>query len=219
MSASFYQIRQCQTASCGLRFPLVEGQSSSGRCPRCLGSTVNIAEYPLEHEPVKPAEPASQPGPVVLLDNIRSAWNVGAIFRSADGFGFSGLHLCGITPTPENEAVKKTSLGAENNLAWYYHPNALLAALALQGIGYTLFALELTKDALALNQLQTLPRPEKIALVLGSEVCGVDPQLLKLCAKKLYIPMRGQKRSFNVAVAFAISAYALNEFIERNSPA
>lgn len=108
-----------------LRFPLVEGQIE--RCPRCLGETVKIAEYPLEREPAKVVDAASHPGPLVLLDNIRSAWNVGAIFRTADGFGFSGLHLCGITPTPENDAVRKTSLGAENNLPWQYHPNALRA--------------------------------------------------------------------------------------------
>ncbi len=168
-----------------------------------------MAQYPLEHEPVKPADTASRPGPVVLLDNIRSAWNVGAIFRSADGFGFSGLHLCGITPSPENEAVKKTSIGAENNLPWQVHPNALAAAQALLKSGYTLFALELTEDAVPLPRLASFPRPEKIALVLGSEVCGVDPEILALCQRRLYIPMRGQKRSFNVAVAFAVAAYEL----------
>lgn len=207
MSASFYQIRQCQNPSCGLRFPLVEGQSSTARCPRCLDETLKIGEYPLAHEPVKPADATAQPGPLALLDNIRSAWNVGAIFRSADGFGFSGLHLCGITPSPENEAVKKTSLGAESHLAWQYHPNSLLAAQGLLQAGYTLFALELTEDAIPLPQTGKLP--EKTVLVLGSEVCGVDPDILALCARKLYIPMRGQKRSFNVAVAFAVAAYEL----------
>jgi 23S rRNA (guanosine2251-2'-O)-methyltransferase len=205
MSASFYQIRQCPNPSCGLRFPLVEGQNA--RCPRCLDETVKIAEYPLAHEPVKPADAASHPGPVVLLDNIRSAWNVGAIFRTADGFGFSGLHLCGITPTPENDAVKKTSLGAEKDLPWQYHANAMLAAQGLIDIGYTLFALELTEDAIPLPQIGEIP--EKSALVLGSEVCGVDPEILALCQHKIYIPMRGQKRSFNVAVAFAVAAYEL----------
>ena len=75
--------------------------------------------------------------------------------------------------------------------------------------GYTLFALELTEDAIPLPHLATFLRPEKIALVLGSEVCGVDPEILALCQHKLYIPMRGQKRSFNVAVAFAVAAYEL----------
>jgi 23S rRNA (guanosine2251-2'-O)-methyltransferase len=205
MSASFYQIRQCNNPSCGLRFPLVEGQK--GRCPRCLAETVKIAEYPLEREPAKVVDAASHPGPLALLDNIRSAWNVGAIFRTADGFGFSGLHLCGITPTPENDAVRKTSLGAENNLPWHYHANPFFAAQQLTQIGYTLLALELTEDATPLPQAGKFP--EKSALILGSEVCGVDPQILALCRRKLYIPMRGQKRSFNVAIAFAIAAYEL----------
>lgn len=192
-----------------MRFPLIAGQSPSGRCPRCLEETVMVAEYPLTHEPLKPADAAPRSGPVALLDNIRSAWNVGAIFRSADGFGFSGLRLCGITPTPENESVQKTSLGAEKSLAWQYHPDALLAAQELITSGCTLFALELTPDARPLPELAALPRPEKVALVLGGEVCGVDPQLLSLCQHKLYIPMRGQKRSFNVAVAFAVAAYEI----------
>jgi tRNA G18 (ribose-2'-O)-methylase SpoU len=174
-----------------------------------LGETVKVAEYALTAEPVKPADASAQPGPVALLDNIRSAWNVGAIFRSADGFGFSGLHLCGITPSPANDSVRKTSLGAENSLAWQAHPNALLAAHKLLKSGYTLLALELTADASPLSQFERLPQPEKIALVLGSEVCGVDPDILALSAHKLYIPMRGQKRSFNVANAFSIAAYAL----------
>ena len=174
-----------------------------------MDETVKIAEYPLERESAKAVDAASHPGPVVLLDNIRSAWNVGAIFRTADGFGFSGLHLCGITPSPENESVKKTSLGAENNLTWRYHPNSLLAAQELAQIGYTLFGLELTPDAIPLARLESMRLPEKIALILGSEVCGIDPEILSLCQHKLCIPMRGQKRSFNVAVAFAVAAYEL----------
>jgi tRNA G18 (ribose-2'-O)-methylase SpoU len=209
MSAASYQVRLCQNPACAMRFPLVAGQNPSGRCPRCLEETVIVAEYPLTHEPLKPADAASHPGPLALLDNIRSAWNVGAIFRSADGFGFSGLRLCGITPTPENESVQKTSLGAEKNLPWQYHPDALLAAQELIQNGWSLFALELTPDATPLTELASLPRPEKIALVLGGEVCGIDPQLLLLCQRKLYIPMRGQKRSFNVAVAFAVAAYEI----------
>jgi tRNA G18 (ribose-2'-O)-methylase SpoU len=172
-----------------------------------MEETVKVAEYPLERESATRPDAASHPGPVAVLDNLRSAWNVGAIFRSADGFGFSGLHLCGITPSPENEAVKKTSLGAETQLPWQYHPNALAAAQELLQSGYTLFALELTEDAIPLPQAGK--PPAKTALVVGSEVCGVDPALLALCARKLYIPMRGKKRSFNVAVAFAVAAYEL----------
>ncbi len=210
MSPSFYQIRQCNNPSCGLRFPLTEGQK--GRCPRCLDETVKIAEYPLQRESAKERGAASRPGPLALLDNIRSAWNVGAIFRTADGFGFSGLYLCGITPTPENDAVKKTSLGAETSLPWQYHPNALQTAQELHQIGYTLFALELTNDAVPLAQIREIPA--KTALILGSEVCGVDPEILSLCQRKLYIPMRGQKRSFNVAIAFAVAAYHIARFAE-----
>lgn len=186
----------------------MEGSAFGTRCPACLASTEIIAAYPLQTE----NRPTSNPSTIrieALLDNIRSAWNVGSIFRSADGFGFSHLHLCGITPTPEIEAVKKTSLGAEETVAWTYHKNAVTAAQELKAKGVKLFALEEDPRAIPIQNLKHDFANGKIILVAGSEVTGVDPQLLDLCDKILFIPMRGSKKSFNVSVAFGVAAWAL----------
>jgi len=140
-----------------------------------------------------------------LLDNIRSAWNVGSIFRTADGFGLKHLHLCGITPTPDSEAVRKTSLGAEETVSWTYHKNAVVAAQALKSEGYSLFAMEEDNRSISIQSAKQKTENEKFVLIAGNEITGVDPDLLSLCDQVFFIPMRGDKRSFNVAVAFAIA--------------
>jgi tRNA G18 (ribose-2'-O)-methylase SpoU len=143
----------------------------------------------------------------VLLDNIRSAWNAGSILRSADGFGFSQAYLCGITPTPDHEAVTKTSLGAEDSVPWSYHKDAVRLVRGLRKTGRTIYALEVHPQAVEIGQI---PRPPGDSiLIVGNEVTGVDPELLDLCNQVFYIPMSGEKRSFNVAIAFSIAAYAL----------
>ena len=144
----------------------------------------------------------------MLLDNIRSAWNVGSILRSADGFGFSHAYLCGITPTPETDAVRKTALGAEESVAWSHHKDAALLAQGLKKEGWKIFALEEDERAKPVGQVANFT---DAVLIVGSEVTGVDPELLDLANEILYIPMRGQKRSFNAANAFSIAAYALSK--------
>jgi tRNA G18 (ribose-2'-O)-methylase SpoU len=145
-----------------------------------------------------------------MLDNIRSAWNVGSMFRTADGLGIRRLHLCGLTPTPENAKVIKTSLGGERNVAWRYYRDGVAAATALVAQGYRLWALERHPGAQPLaGASRHLPGPP-IVLVVGNEVCGVDPGILEQCERVVYIPMSGVKHSFNVAVAFGIAAHVLD---------
>jgi tRNA G18 (ribose-2'-O)-methylase SpoU len=141
---------------------------------------------------------------------------VGSIFRTADGLGIRKLHLCGITPTPENDFVTKTSLGAEENVSWEYSRNALEVAKRLGASGYRLIALEQDERALPLGDTAssevTAPlsnQSGRPVLILGNEVTGVDPDLLDLCDHIVHIPMRGKKRSLNVEVAFGIAAYQL----------
>jgi tRNA G18 (ribose-2'-O)-methylase SpoU len=151
-------------------------------------------------------------GFAVLLDNIRSAWNAGSILRSADGFGFTHAFLCGITPTADHEAVIKTSLGAEDSVPWSYHKDAVRLVRGLRAEGWRVYALEEDVRAVALDSDAL---PSKLGsqaphvLIVGNEVTGVDPALLDLCDQIFYIPMRGEKKSFNVAIAFSIAAYAL----------
>jgi len=145
---------------------------------------------------------------IPLLDNIRSTWNVGSIFRTASGLGIPKLCLCGITPTPENVSVKKTALGAEKYVEWEYSPNAVITTQKLFEEGFKLIALEQDPRSIPLNQFQILDSQPRI-LILGNEVAGVDTELLNLCDELIYIPMLGQSQSFNVEVAFAIAAYTL----------
>jgi len=147
----------------------------------------------------------------VLLDNIRSAWNVGSILRSADGFGFSHAYLCGITPTPENDAVQKTSLGAEDSVTWSHHKDAVKLVKGLKVEGWKVFALEEDARASAISDLTDSRFANPVVLIVGNEVTGVDPELLDLCDGVFYIPMRGEKKSFNVAIAFGIAAYELQK--------
>jgi len=231
MPNTAYQIRLCN--SCGLRYPLMNGHAFGTRCPICMGATRLILSRELTYEPKSPTHPSGtlpkydrqnwnknkkpeivfgegQGGAfTVLLDNIRSAWNVGSIFRSADGFGFAHAYLCGITPTPDIEAVTKTSLGAEDSVPWSYHKDAVKLVKGLKKEGWKIWALEEDERAKEIRQT-TESEKQMVVLIAGSEVTGVDPELLELCDEIFYIPMRGEKKSFNVAMAFSIAAYALN---------
>jgi 23S rRNA (guanosine2251-2'-O)-methyltransferase len=221
MPADYYEIRLCN--SCGLRYPLVDAETFGIRCPACLGETrvalrvsrklvaepghdLPDAPYREDTERAKNSNEESAEL-TVLLDNIRSAWNVGSILRSADGFGFAHAYLCGITPTPENDTVQKTSLGAEDSVIWSYHKDALKLVSGLKKEGWKIVALEEEERAIAVYRVGNPTRPT--VLIVGNEVTGVDPELLDLCDAIYHIPMRGQKRSFNVAIAFGIAAYAL----------
>jgi 23S rRNA (guanosine2251-2'-O)-methyltransferase len=209
-----YQIRRCN--SCGLRYPLTEGHTFGTRCPVCMGETRLILSQELIYEPTH-ARPSSDSTPLsqknaefaVLLDNIRSAWNVGSIFRSADGFGFAHAYLCGITPTPDIEAVTKTSLGAEDSVTWSYHKDAVKLVKGLKKEGWQIWVLEESKKGKSIAQASIHKLHGRAVLIVGSEITGVDPELLDTTDEIFYIPMRGEKKSFNVAMAFSVAAFAL----------
>lgn len=211
---SSFEIRVC--LSCHLRYPLTEGQAFGARCPKCLGETKVVLKREISYEVMSNEDKTgngrkkagSQKLRGVLLDNIRSAWNVGSILRSADGLGFGHAYLCGITPTPEADAVQKTSLGAEEYVTWSYHPDAVKLVKGLKKEGWTILALEENERSIPLSKGKAV-KTDSTVLIVGNEVTGVDPGLLDLADIILHIPMRGRKRSFNVANAFSIAAYAL----------
>lgn len=200
---------ECRNPGCSLRFPLNTEIYDGCYCPRC--------GMPLEkHDSVLPGQkpPALQNPKFELigaLDNIRSVYNVGAIFRTADGAGLSGLLLGGITPTPsEQPSLSKTALGAEKSIPWSYHPNLPHALEERKLAGYTILAIEAAPEAVSLQTYhlpQALTGP--VVLVAGSEPSGVDPAILRLADQVLYIPMAGEKTSLNVSVAFGVAVYQL----------
>jgi tRNA G18 (ribose-2'-O)-methylase SpoU len=140
-----------------------------------------------------------------LLDNIRSAWNVGSIFRTADGIGLQKLYLCGITPTPENSKVCKTALGAEASILWEKFNNGVHLASMLKSKGHMLWALEDLPEAIPLFQVDIQSENPPIVLIVGNEISGVDPGIIEISDKVVSIPMLGKKQSYNVAVAFGIA--------------
>lgn len=202
-----YQIRQCTNPACRLRFPMPADARPGERCPQCRTATAVVDAVNAPSEIAEAAAAVRRLPIVALLDNVRSIFNVGSIFRSADGAGLQQLHLCGITPTPDHPKVAKTALGAEQSVAWCYHRNGVDAVDWLHAQGYTLWALE---ERPAAESLFTVDPPlQPLVLVVGSEVTGVDPGILQRCDKIVAIPMRGVKRSLNVATAFGIAAVIL----------
>lgn len=153
---------------------------------------------------------------VAILHNIRSLFNVGSIFRTADGAGAEKLYLCGITPTPFDlfgklrPQLTKVSLGAEKTVAYEHVAKTATAILRLKKEGYCVVAVELAKGAIRYDKLSVRDiNKGKIALVIGHEVRGLPESILKLCDTIMYIPMRGKKESLNVGVAFGIVAYEI----------
>ena len=206
-----FEVRQCTDPDCGLRIPLDPEVFSGAFCPRCGAPMEKLPErYGQERCPEANLTPKRNVS--VLLDNIRSAHNVGAIFRTADGVGVRHLYLCGFTPTPaENPAIAKTALGAETLLPWSQHLNAPVLAGELHEKGYVLIALECTAKATPIYRFRAEPPNERPwVLVIGNEQAGVDPGLLEICDQIVALPMTGQKASLNVAVAFGAAAYWLS---------
>ncbi len=144
---------------------------------------------------------------VVILNHIRSLYNVGSIFRTADGIGIEKLWLCGITGTPGSSrtTISKTALGAEMVVNWEYAWDAHSVARVYKAHGYEIVLLEQIKGARSFEEYQPANKP--VCLVLGNEVEGVSDELLKLCDVPIEIEMAGLKNSLNVSVAFGIVAY------------
>ena len=163
---------------------------------------------------------------VVVLDNVRSQHNVGAVFRTADAFLLEGLYLCGITPKPDtlstNNDLHKTALGAEQTVAWQAFAETMDAVKTLQARGYKVYAVEQAHHSITLEQaaeevknalpstLNALPSTlNGIAIVLGHEVFGVAQEVVDACNGCIEIPQYGTKHSLNVSVTAGIVMYAL----------
>jgi tRNA G18 (ribose-2'-O)-methylase SpoU len=207
---SHFTFVECAAPACRLRFPLPP-LAETAVCPHCGGELLPVAALPIPpaENPVINAQ--SGPPLAAVLDNIRSIYNVGSMFRTADGAGLSHLYLAGITATPEHPKVAKTALGAEQNVGWSYHPHGPTAVADLQAQGYQIVALEMTDSSRPLTAVSLDPlRPA--ALVVGNEICGVDPAILAMADCAGHLPMRGRKRSLNAAVAFGVAAYWLAGF-------
>jgi tRNA G18 (ribose-2'-O)-methylase SpoU len=168
-----------------------DGRSGSGDAPATAGET--------------PALPVRLPA-AVLLDNVRSMYNVGAFFRAGDGVGLEKLCLCGITAHPPKKAISKTALGAEESVAWEHDWDAIHMAEGLRIKGFQIAAIETRPEAVDLFEWQ----PKfPVCVAFGHEVDGLRPELLAMADAHVRIPMLGQKKSLNVATAGGVVLYEL----------
>lgn len=139
----------------------------------------------------------------VVLDNVRSAQNVGSFFRTADAFGIEHIALCGISSTPPNRDIHKTALGSELSVAWSYYPTTMECVEKLRTEGYRIIAIEQIEGATMLDKFIMEPKT-KYALVFGNEVDGVDQTIADIVDGAIEIPQVGIKHSLNVSVSAGI---------------
>ena len=157
----------------------------------------------------------------VVLDNIRSMNNIGSIFRTSDAFRIEKICLCGICSTPPHRDIHKTALGAEESVAWQYYATTAECLRALKADGYTIYAIEQVDDSIKLgcSEGRMFGGAERVAVVFGNEVEGVDESLLSidpatgqpLCDGCLEIPQYGTKHSLNVSCAAAIILWEMSK--------
>ena len=145
---------------------------------------------------------------IVILDNVRSMNNVGAIFRTADAFALEKIYLCGITATPPNKEITKTALGATESVNWEYREDVVALVKELKEGGVKSFILEQTDHSIMLHDF--IPQKEEmIALILGNEVFGISEELLPEVNAALEIPQFGTKHSLNVSIAGGIAIWEI----------
>lgn len=153
---------------------------------------------------------------IVVLHNIRSTHNVGSIFRTADAAGCEKIYLCGITPAPVdrfgrvNEKISKVALGAEEWVGWEKVGRTVAVIDKLKKDGYRLLAIEQSRRSVSYQKIKLTKKDlAKTALIVGNEIKGLPPAILRRADKILEISMRGKKESLNVAVAFGIVVFNL----------
>ena len=154
---------------------------------------------------------------VVVLDNVRSQHNVGAVFRTSDAMRIERVVLCGICCCPPNQEIHKTALGAEESVEWTYYKETLDAAKDLKAQGYTVYAVEQAHDSITLEEAAELiaksqelrAKSQKIAVIMGHEVFGVQQEVVDNCDQCIEIPQYGTKHSMNVSVTAGIVLYRL----------
>tara|TARA_B110001469_G_C9621485_1_gene309744 strand:+ start:1251 stop:1787 length:537 start_codon:yes stop_codon:yes gene_type:complete len=151
---------------------------------------------------------------VVVLDNIRSAFNIGSIFRTADALAIESVYLCGITATPPHREIYKTALGASESVDWKYFQNTMDSISALKKNGFIILSLEQVEDSLMLDNFIST-KDSKYALVIGNEVDGVMQEVIDSSDVCIEIPQYGTKHSYNVSVSAGIALWDIIGKIKR----
>lgn len=145
---------------------------------------------------------------IIILDNIRSLNNIGSVFRSADAFRIEKIYLCGITAQPPHKDIHKTALGATESITWEYVEHTIDVVKQLQNEGVICYALEQAENSISLEQFE-YPKNQKVAIILGNEVEGVQQEIVTASNYTLEIPQYGTKHSFNVSVSNGICLWEI----------
>jgi len=150
-----------------------------------------------------------------ILDNIRSALNVGAMFRTSDAAGINKMYLCGITPFPPHNKIPKTALGAIDTVLWKYEKDTLPVLKHLKNKGHEIISVELTENSINYWEYK-YKRPT--TLIFGNEITGISKEILDYSDAVVYIPMFGKKESLNVATTFGITVYeVIRQWLKKSS--
>ncbi len=143
----------------------------------------------------------------IVLDNVRSALNVGSVFRTSDAFLIENIILCGITSTPPNKEIRKAALGASDSVNWQFEENTIDAVTKLKTDGYHIMGIEQADKSSKLNDFTLSKKP--IAIIMGNEVNGVSQDVIDICDEVLEIPQFGTKHSLNISVTTGIIIWEL----------
>ena len=162
----------------------------------------------LDRKSVEEFKLSSKTPIVIVLDNVRSLNNVGSAFRTADAFLVEAVYLCGITGQPPNKEIQKTALGATESVVWKYFENTLAALAELKANNYLVYAIEQAESAIMLNNF--IPsKNQKIAIIFGNEVKGVEQDVINASEGVIEIPQIGTKHSLNISVSVGIVLWDL----------
>lgn len=145
---------------------------------------------------------------IIVLENIRSAYNVGSVFRTSDAFLVEAIYITGYSARPPHKEIKKTALGAEETVNWKHFKTVAEAIAELKALGFNIYAAEQAEGSYKLNAISFEPG-EKIAVVFGNEVTGVEQSTIALCDGCLEIPQLGMKHSLNIATAAGVVLWEL----------
>ena len=150
---------------------------------------------------------------IIVLDNVRSSYNVGAVFRTADSFLIEAIYLCGITATPPHRDIQKTALGATDSVNWKYFNTTTEALEHIKENNYKILAVEQAENSIPLNDFKP-EKNQRYAVVFGHEVKGIEQEVVNLCDDCIEIPQHGTKHSLNIAVSAGIVIWDLRLKIE-----
>lgn len=204
-----FQMYECQNPDCGLRMPTNLSVGMVEKCPFCKNGMKPVGEPFQNTLPPGDDTHSNTPKIQILLDNLRSVFNVGAVFRTANGSAVEHIYCCGTTPTPEHPKFIKSGLGADETIPWTYARNGLEIVKSAIAQRFKVVSLEISSDSHSIfGFFQHTTLQDKVLLVVGNEVSGIDPGILELSDFRVHIPMLGLKTSLNVSIAAALAMYA-----------